>query len=171
MKKSKATCFLISLFLGLYGLLSPSQVRAEIPKRVSIINLIATPEKYHNKKVLVHGFATLKFEGNAIYASRADAEYGISTNALWLQYDDAEEEKYLDHFKNSYAYVRIQGTFDATGHGHLGMFSGTIKEITRFERLKKRPIEEMLRERHELLEVRSKESEEKEGEEQEKEKD
>ena len=34
---------------------------------VSLIRLIANPEKYHGKKIQVTGYINLEFEGDAIY--------------------------------------------------------------------------------------------------------
>ena len=50
----------------------------------SIINLIATPEKYHGKKVLFIGFAVMRFEETGIYLSKDDAERRILKNSIWL---------------------------------------------------------------------------------------
>ena len=98
---------------------------------VSIINLIATPEKYHGKIVRVIGVGNLEFEGNAIYLSRDDYKY-VSNNGLWIElggsatpYDEAK--------KFNGKYVIIEGTFDKNDKGHFDMWSGSIKEITRYE--------------------------------------
>ncbi len=109
MKSPKAICLTILLFITLFGVATPSEAREEMAKYVSIINLITTPEKYHNKKVLIEGYAQLDFENNALYLSREDAEYGATKNGILLLYDESEKEKYLGHLEYSHAYVFVQG--------------------------------------------------------------
>lgn len=95
---------------------------------VSLIQLIATPEKYHGKRVRVKGFLRLEFEGNAIYLHREDYEYRVYKNSLWL---DATKEMYRDHKKIDLHYVLIEGVFNARSQGHMGLFSGAVKKINR----------------------------------------
>jgi len=59
MRKLKAVRFYVFAMLALLMLWIPSRARAEHGKTVSIINLIATPEKYHGEEVFVGGFAIL----------------------------------------------------------------------------------------------------------------
>jgi hypothetical protein len=56
------------------------------PESVSIIRLIATPEKYHGKFVRVEGYLHNQFENSAIYLSKDDADHLIGKNALWVWY-------------------------------------------------------------------------------------
>ena len=95
---------------------------------VSLIQLIATPEKYHGKRVRLEGFLRLEFEGNAIYLHREDYEHRITENGLWL---DATNEMRKDRKKIDLHYVLIEGVFNAKSHGHMGLFSGEIKKINR----------------------------------------
>lgn len=122
MKKFFFVIFFICCFFGN----SFSQELNKYPLDVSIINLIATPEKYHEKKVLVSGFVQIQFEGNAIYFSKTDCENLFTKNAVWLSIDHLKE---FDNFKQGYAI--IEGTFDANDNGHMDLFSGSIKKITR----------------------------------------
>jgi hypothetical protein len=122
----------MSLILIIGTLLLPRSTSGGGTKAVSIINLIATPEKYHDEKVIIKGYAVLEFEGDAIYLSKEDAEYGITRNALYL---DVDAEQLRNYQKDSQGYVLVEGKFDANSHGHLALFSGVIKEITRFEKL------------------------------------
>ena len=95
---------------------------------VSLIQLIATPEKYHGKRVRLEGFLRLEFEGNAIYLHREDYEHRIAKNGLWV---DATKEMYKDRKKMDLHYVLIEGVFNAKSHGHMGLFSGEIEKINR----------------------------------------
>lgn len=51
---------------------------------VSIINLIAYPERFHKKKVRVVGVASIQFEGTAIYLTKDCYKYHIYKNAIWI---------------------------------------------------------------------------------------
>ena len=93
---------------------------------VSMIQLLANPEKYHNKKIFVKGFVHLQFESNGVYLHEEDFRKRLSKNAVWLvvNNDDAKENPVtIDQ------YWTIEGTFDATQKGHGGIYSGTIKNI------------------------------------------
>ncbi|MAP80295.1 MAG: hypothetical protein CL526_04310 [Aequorivita sp.] len=99
----------------------------------SIINLIATPEKYHNKKVRVIGFLNLEFEGNAIYLHKDDYKKSIHKNGLWVTFTDESWEK-IKKYRFNKSYFLIEGTYDMTLFGHMGLWSGTIKDITRIDK-------------------------------------
>ena len=117
-----------------------SSKKAVAPKeyRVSMINLIANPDKYHGKKIAVTGFAHFRFEDDALYLTKDDAKYLHGKNGLWLsiandnsglQANDYSMKDNLKYFDNKF--VRIQGTFDKTMLGHMGANSGSITKITR----------------------------------------
>lgn len=97
-------------------------------KPVSMIRLIANPEKFEGKKVLIVGYVVVGFESNAIYLSKEDFENGLVPNSLALPYDEIVKEK----FSNKYCI--IEGEYDSEFTGHLGAnVSGGIKNISRFE--------------------------------------
>jgi hypothetical protein len=95
---------------------------------VSLIHLIQHPEIYNQKNVRVIGFASLNFEGKAIYVSKADYDNAITKNAIWLDIELTEKIK-----KNHQQYVLVDGIFDQDNLGHLKLYSGTIKHIERLE--------------------------------------
>lgn len=117
---------------------------------ISIINLIATPERFSGKTVRVTGVIVLEFEGNALYLSAADAERNVFKNAVWLELNyskfgipekkpsDPEQLKQAKRIAKSLEnmdgkYVLIEGIFDNNSSGHLGLFSGEIN-VTRIAR-------------------------------------
>ena len=103
--------------------------------QVSIIALIANPEKYDGKRVQVIGVGYLEFESNAVYISRDDAEY-VNKNGLWV--DPSELTiPYEDAQKYNGKYVLIEGTFDKNNLGHLNLWSGAIVNVTRYVLLEK----------------------------------
>ena len=106
---------------------------------VSLVQLIAEPQKYDGKRVQVIGFMRIEFEGNAIYLHREDFEYGISKNALWVDIPTDMTKRQRDD--TNLHYVICVGVFRAKSHGHMGMFSGTITEVKRLERwVDRRPL-------------------------------
>jgi hypothetical protein len=90
---------------------------------VSMVQLIATPEKFDGKAIQVVGFLRLEFEGNALYLHREDYDHGIYRNALWIEFPHDQ-----DGDKVNGRYVFVQGTFRAKLHGHMDLFSGTISD-------------------------------------------
>jgi hypothetical protein len=49
---------------------------------VSLVRLMATPEKYDGKAVQVVGFLRLEFEGNGLYLHQEDYEHGITKRRM-----------------------------------------------------------------------------------------
>ena len=98
---------------------------------VSLIQLIANPQLYDEKRVRITGFLDLQFEGDAIYFHREDFDNGLTKNALSIEVPrditKAQIKAINDH------YVICTGMFAARNHGHLGLFSGDITGITRIE--------------------------------------
>ncbi len=98
---------------------------------VSIIELLANPLKYDRKRVRVIGFLRLEFEGNALYLHRDDFENAIYKNALWVDRPKDLSNKQMVEVDQKY--IICEGTFNAPEHGHMGMFSGSLTDITRLE--------------------------------------
>ena len=114
---------------------------------VSMVALLANPEKYNGKKVRVTGFLHVQFEDNAIYLHKDDADYLIGENALWVAYAKEPNLQPIckDKFSASGAkqrffdgrYVLIEGRFNMKNHGHLGAFSGAIEDVSRILELRR----------------------------------
>ena len=99
---------------------------------ISMLRLIVNHEKYHNKTVQIIGYLNLEFEGTAIYFHKEDYENGSSRNGMWVSFnEDLSKKKDLQKFSKKY--VIIQGKFDMNSKGHMGMFGGSIKNITRLD--------------------------------------
>lgn len=104
-------------------------------ENVSMINLIATPTRYHGKKVIVEGFVHVEFEGNMIYFSENDYKHGLDKNALWI--DITREQMNSPAFKNCQnKYAFVKGIFDMNDQGHYSVNSGAITKISLIEPLK-----------------------------------
>ena len=119
-------------------LLAANPIAADGSQIVSIIQLIATPEKYHGQKITVTGYATFEFEQNSIclLESRMSASECLwirleSPNALTAANDLSQPNdsvSALNRFNKRVILVR--GLFDMNNHGHLGLYTGAIDQIT-----------------------------------------
>ncbi len=99
-------------------------------KDVSLITLIANPDQNAGRKVRVVGYLILEFEGNALYLNKSDYDQSITKNALWIEIP--RDSLSATMRKCSKNYVLIEGIFN-TSEGHMSLFSGSIKDITRME--------------------------------------
>lgn len=109
--------------------------RTDIPEneymRVSMIQLIANPEKYHGKKVEVKGVAQIDFEDTWVYLCE-DSWYHYSNEAIWLwigaEIVDNElwwhindelisQKEAIKKYRGKY--VDILGVFDMDSKGHF----------------------------------------------------
>lgn len=106
---------------------------ANEPRRVSLIQLIATPEAYRGARVQVVGYVVMEFEGNAIYLHRDDFMQGIVPNALWIDLQDAKGVTAHDS-----GYAILEGRFNPDKKGHMALFSGAIEQIERLSILPNR---------------------------------
>ena len=98
---------------------------------VSLVSLLAVPERYDGHKVLVSGFVTLGFEDFGLHLDKSAYEAGLRRNALWLDPPDwlsAAEARRL-----SRRYGEVAGTFDVSRHGHMGVYSGALVDLRRIE--------------------------------------
>lgn len=98
---------------------------------ISIVPLLASPQSFNGRRIQVIGFVHLEFEGNGIYLSREDFQYGIEKNGLWLSISSADIETFR---RANDSYVIVEGTFNSDIKGHVGMWSGSIEKITKFQR-------------------------------------
>ncbi len=98
---------------------------------VSLIQLIANPEKYDGKRVRFIGFLRIEFEGNAIYFHREDYDRGLSRNGIWV--DIPSDMKTSEKSASDKHYVICVGVFRAGRHGHMDMFSGELSDVRRLQ--------------------------------------
>ena len=120
-----------ALFLLLVSAAFPAGNARPEATDVSMIRLIAAPQEYSKKVVRVIGYLNIEFEGNAIYLHEEDFKRSLTANALWV---DAKPEMMEELKKLSGQYVLLEGVFEASDHGHLGLFSGALQEIHRADR-------------------------------------
>jgi hypothetical protein len=79
---------------------------------VSLVALIANPERFDGKPVVVSGYLTLENEGPSLFMHKEDYDNLILTNALWLE---PTRNMLENREKLEFKYVVINGIFHA-GH-------------------------------------------------------
>jgi hypothetical protein len=92
--------------------------------QISLVQLIATPEKFDGATVAVIGYLRLEFEGNGLYLHEEDYKQQIYKNAIWVSLSPTLAKARADFSDH---YVLAVGTFDAKHNGHLSQFSGELK--------------------------------------------
>ena len=100
---------------------------------VSLIKLIATPERYNGKWVRVMGVCNFAFEGNGLFLSQEDRKHGFCRNAIWACYDTLGARPYDLAFWSKFQgrCVLVEGHFDARSAGHMGLYSGALTNVNR----------------------------------------
>ena len=132
--------FLVASFWLGCSLSSTAQLKGYFPKPepddaaqdVSLIQLIAQPEKFDGKRVRFIGFLRLEFEGNAVFLHREDFERAISRNGVWVNVPSDMTKQQRDEVNMHY--VICVGVFRAGEHGHMGMYGGEISDVRRLQR-------------------------------------
>jgi len=114
---------LIVVLLALIAFATPAGT-ADPPPFISMIQLIANPEKYQGKLVAVVGF--LHWETNRLYLSQEDFQHQLVENSICIERNtDMGKEKDKLNLK----YVGVVGIFGACRPG-MGSFStGRIARI------------------------------------------
>ena len=95
-----------------------------LSKRVSLVRLLADPEKYDGKPVFVDGIMHHTFEDDTLYLDREMADMGLKVNGIGLSFDYknlsmvTENKKLskpedLDYFHDKC--VAVYGTFSKDG--------------------------------------------------------
>jgi hypothetical protein len=129
------------LFVAIFfnGLFCDVAYAGSRDESVSIINLIATPERYHGKVVVISAYVTIKLG----YMSLCPTEHPLTLkDCLWLEIYSGtlktsegmarytvEENKWRPFDGRA---VSLRGTFDKKETGRRGMWSGAIKNVTAF---------------------------------------
>ena len=108
--------------------------KTSIYEKVDIEDLIKEPSKFHNKKIAVSAYFTVNRNETALYDRK-----GSSLKGIWLSFKgDLQDEKggFLLKDDKIYNYddgtVVIKGIFDKNNNGNLGLYAGTLNEISFF---------------------------------------
>jgi hypothetical protein len=124
--KSKALLIFL-LVIGIAVGMTSRWSRASDSIPASMINLIATPERYAGKQVAVIGVLMLDRETAALFFHQEDFDTGNPMNAVMLNQQRAPS---ADEMRLNGKIVSIEGIFSTGGRGHLGsQFPGTVTVI------------------------------------------
>jgi hypothetical protein len=119
---------------------SPSWAKEPTDKKigegVSIIQLVANPDRYHGKLVYFRAYATVRFEGNSLCMTPDRIN---TKDCLWLQYDDGpwKTDKDMERYKTAQKkwegfngkVIFVRGIFNKKNTGHFGLFAGALERI------------------------------------------
>ncbi|RYE59178.1 MAG: hypothetical protein EOP48_01705 [Sphingobacteriales bacterium] len=110
--------------------------REALKSIVSLADLLAAPETYHNQYVCVKGYLNLEFEGDALYRHKSDYSNHAYKNSCWVEFSDSllRKKRAQNYSKR---YVVVEGIFDATRQGHMSLSSGEIRHITALHTLQR----------------------------------
>lgn len=102
---------------------------------VSIVGLIAAPEAYDGRRILVVGVAQIEFEQDLLYLSPADFESRVLPNAIRLSFAVKDP---LRNPSLSGRYVGVEGVFRRKQPGTRSIQVGRLESITMIEVLPQR---------------------------------
>ncbi len=104
---------------------------------VSLISLIANPERYDGKRIRTTGVAVIAFEELMLYVTPYDAQYHVFNNGVWLDLDHKQIAAWRDL---SHKMVEVEGTVHIPVQGSYGSCpNGAITNITSFKAYDLRP--------------------------------
>jgi hypothetical protein len=103
-------------------------VAADQPIDVSMIQLIADPQKFDGQIIRVIGFLHLEFEGSAVYFHREDFERSMLQNGIWIELTESQQKSSV---KLNNGYVLVEGRFSASEKGHFGIWPGSLQRISK----------------------------------------
>ena len=142
MKKfhSQFRCLLVaSLFSGISFFANAAETNLEKwPEDLSLINLIATPERYDGHLVSVTGHVTVRLEDMSICFAKVTYS---GKDCIWINIDSGPFEtqddikrldkrmKILNQFNGKTAVIVAR--FDQKNKGHLRQWSGALTDIVR----------------------------------------
>jgi hypothetical protein len=122
MKLIACVCIIATLFVA--------SIEAQEPTNVTLVQLIANPEKFDGRLIRVIGFLRLEFEGNVLYLHREDYENAILGDGIWVDVTPAITKRSATL---NMKYILLEGVFSSSDRGHMGMWSGALKQIRRVE--------------------------------------
>ena len=96
---------------------------------VSLVQLIATPEKFDKNCVHVIGILKSENRETALYLNRHDATFGVMKNAIKIHLEQGDFKK-LE--QRSGLHYRVIGFFNAHKIGEY-LYNGTIDNVHLFE--------------------------------------
>jgi len=131
--------------LGLLGALAPRAeaqwgvpVNCDVPEHngecavygVSMLQLLANPDKFDGSRVRVVGYIHFEADHDAIYLHREDEEQHLFKNGSWVSLAPGVSFEGCQD-----AYVMIEGVYRARNEGRMSRWSGAVTHVTRCQKL------------------------------------
>jgi len=94
----------------------------------SLVRVIASPEQYAGKRIMITGYYVAAFEHSAIYITRDDARVGNPQQSLWI---GGPKEGYDVKYPRK-GFISVVGTLkykSGEGAGHMGIWLGEIVDV------------------------------------------
>jgi hypothetical protein len=107
-----------------------AQDSTPVPIQVSLIQLIATPEKFDGKLVQVRGFLQMGREGDLIFLDKSSCDNVVPMNAIWIH---RSEQMGKDKLKLNRKYVEVLGVFRVGFKEQLSIPSNGISDAKRVQ--------------------------------------
>ena len=94
---------------------------------VSIVQLLASPEKFDGKRIAVLGFLPIGPENNHLYLGKTDYDNGLASNSIAVHVS-GDMVKRRDELNMKY--VRIVGIFHLNQEGQELTTAGRLDQVT-----------------------------------------
>jgi hypothetical protein len=98
---------------------------------VSLVQLIANPDQFEGKRVVVGGFLSLEFEGHALYLHQDDFRVSNTSNAVALELPANWFTSVASIDCPNNRYVQLEGEFNGKNNGHFARYAGSLKTVER----------------------------------------
>lgn len=106
----------------------PSEFDTKIPAALSVMQIIAAPEKYDGRVVGTVGYLALRDDHGILYLHREDYDFGLYVNGLNIQFEPKLTGE--DEARFNLHYVYLSGKFDAEDNGAGPARAGSIKRTS-----------------------------------------
>ena len=94
---------------------------------ISMIQLIASPEKYENKLVQISGYCINEPEGPVLFLSEEFANQLLYENSIFIRLQ--KDASFFSDLNKQW--IMIEGRYEQDNRGPQGLFSGTLTNIQR----------------------------------------
>lgn len=95
---------------------------------VSLVAVIANPQAYNGKRVMLDGYLSIEFEDSALFLSQTDHDLFFQKNGIMLDPPRAMSPAHRAALSGRYA--RVEGVFVADKAPYTWGYSGSITEVT-----------------------------------------
>ncbi len=99
---------------------------------VSMYRLLATPQAYDGKKVLLHGYLQLAEGSGALFVNETALKYGPKMDSVYVRFTPDQIKKYQSVNEK---WVMIEGTFSRPQDERALDFAGTLGLIVSVKRM------------------------------------